>query len=223
MNALRAAVATLAKLYRPRPALRDPLQIILWENIGYLIDDERRAALFDEFATRVGLSAGAIAKAKDSVLVDIAKRGGMNPRVRVERWRTIGAIASTHGDLKVALRALPAPKARALLKKFPAIGDPGADKILLFSGIEVRPALESNGLRTMLRLGLAPVGRSYAASYDAAVDVLGRDGEGTQAWYMRAYGVLRAHGQALCKRSAPQCVACPLDSSCAHVMPASGY
>ena len=107
-------------------------------------------------------------KAKDSVLADISKRGGMNPGVRVERWRTIAAIAATssgNGDLKSALKALPTLKARALLKKFPAIGDPGADKVLLFSGIEVRPALESNGLRAMLRLGLAPVERTYAASY----------------------------------------------------------
>ena len=33
------------------------------------------------------------------------------------------------------LRALPLAKARALLKLYPTIADPGADKILLFAGI----------------------------------------------------------------------------------------
>ena len=109
-------------------------------------------------------------------------------------------------------------KAHSLLKKFPAIGVPGADKVLLFSGIEVRPALESNGLRAMLRLGLAPVERSYAASYRKAVDVLREDGEPTRTWFIRSYSLLRAHGQSLCKRTKPQCLACPLDTTCAHLM-----
>jgi endonuclease III len=222
---IRRAVAALAKLYRPGRILSDPLQLILWDNIGYLIDDERRAALFDEFAERVGLDAEAILKAKASVLSDIAKRGGMNPGQRVERWKTIASICASQpgGDLFATLKGLPAPKRRALLKKFPAIGDPGADKILLFSGLEIRPALESNGLRTLLRLGLTPVEKSYGATHKAAVAVLAAEGETTRAWFMRAYSALRAHGQTLCKRTTPQCLACPLDPTCAHVMMASGY
>lgn len=225
MAELRRAVAALAKLYRPDRTLNDPLQIILWDNIGYLIDDERRAALFDEFAERVGLRAEAILNAKSSVLTDIAKRGGINPGQRVDRWKTIASICASQpgGDLSAALKALAAPQRRALLKRFPAIGDPGADKILLFSGIEIRPALESNGLRTMLRLGLAPVEKSYGATYKAAVAVLSAEGETTRAWFTRAYSVLRAHGQTLCKRTTPQCLACPLDRTCAHATLASGY
>jgi endonuclease-3 len=205
--------------------LRDPLQLILWENIGYLIDDERRSALFDEFAARVGLRADAILTAKDAVLTDIAKRGGMNPGTRVERWQVIASIAASQpdSDLLAALKTLPIAKARALLKKFPAIGDPGVDKILLFAGVDVRPALESNGLRAMLRLGLAPVGRSYAASYSAATSVLQAEGKATQAWFTSAYFALRGHGQTLCKRTKPQCLACPLDSSCAHLVMSSAH
>ncbi len=225
MSDVRAIVAQLAKLHKPVRALRDPLQLILWENIGYLIDDERRSALFDEFGARVGLRADVILKAKDGVLVDIAKRGGMNPATRVERWRVIASIAASqpNGDLVAALTALPMAKARALLKKFPAIGDPGVDKILLFSGIDARPALESNGLRAMLRLGLSPVGRSYAASYQAATSVLRTEGKPTRAWFTSAYFALRGHGQTLCKRTKPQCLACPLDSSCAHMIMAGAY
>lgn len=152
---VRTVIARLTRIYRPARALSEPLQLILWENIGYLIDDERRATLFAEFKERVGLTGSDIARAPRSVLLDIAKRGGMNAATRVERWRAIGEVATAAGDdLRAALRALPLRKARALIKKFPAIGDPGADKVLLLSGIDSRPALESNGLRVMLRLGI---------------------------------------------------------------------
>lgn len=43
MTDVRVIVARLKRVYRPQAVPRDPLQIILWENIGYLIDDERRA------------------------------------------------------------------------------------------------------------------------------------------------------------------------------------
>lgn len=220
---LDAVVTKLAKLYpAPRP-LTDPLALIVWENIGYLIDDARRAELFAEFGRRVGLDADKILRAPGAVLLDIAKRGGMNPGTRVSRLKNIAAIAQAAGKdgLLVALKALPLPKARALLKKFPAIADPGADKILLFSGISVQPALELNGLRVLVRLGFAEQKPSYSQSYKAAVRALAGEGEMDRKWLMQAYTSLRAHGQTLCKRSAPLCVACPLDKSCAH-MPAVG-
>ena len=143
----------------------------------------------------------------------------MRPAVRVERWRAIARIVleEADGDLGARLRALPLPKARALLKRFPSIADPGADRILLFSGMDVRPALDSNGLRIMLRLGAATSGSSYAVAYRNAVQALARQDGAGRAWLMDAYLVLQAHGRALCKRAGPDCLPCPLDAICAHV------
>ena len=125
---LKAAIAKLATLYPSPKPMSDPLALIVWENIGYLIDDTRRAALFEEFRTRVGLDADKIMRAQSSVLLDIAKRGGMNPGTRVSRLKNIAAIArECDGGLLAALKSLPLPKARTLLKKFPGIADPGAD------------------------------------------------------------------------------------------------
>jgi endonuclease-3 len=161
---LRATIAELARVY-PAPAiLTDPLQQILWDNIGYLIDDDRRAALFEEFHLRVGLTPSDIESADFETLFDIARRGGMRPETRVQRWRDIAALVQTRagGDLSGALANLNPAKARALLKAFPTIGDPGADRILLFAGRAARPCLESNGVRALARLGFFAEQRDYS-------------------------------------------------------------
>ena len=215
---LRAAIKRLAPLYPAGAVLTDPLAILVWENIGYLIDDDTRTELFDEFRRRIGLKAQEIANAPVSTIAGIAKRGGMHPQKRADRLKEIGrlAIRECDGDVVARLRALPLPKARALLKKFPAIGDPGADRILLFAGIAAVPALDSNGLRALVRMGFADEGKSYAQAYKSGVAALAKEGAGDFDWLRRAWLVLRAHGKALCKRSAPLCEPCPLDRVCAH-------
>lgn len=215
---LKTAVARLTKLYRPGEALTDPLAILVWENIGYLIDDARRAELFAEFQKKIGLTAHRIANAPMPVLTDIAKRGGMHPQKRAERLVEIGrlAIHECDGDIVGKLRALPLPKARSLLKKFPSVGDPGADRILLFSGIAPQPCLESNGLRALVRLGFCAEGKSYAQTYKGAIAALAGEGLADAEWLKRAYLVLRDHGKSLCKRSAPLCEPCPVDAVCPH-------
>lgn len=209
----------LAPLYDLGTPLSDPIAQLVWENIGYLIDDERRSVLFATFEARVGLTAHQIADAPAEVLAEIAGRGGMNPMTRVERLRSIGTLTLEvcDGDLAGALRSLPVAKARTVLKRFPTIGDPGADKILLFAGIAARPCLESNGLRALVRLGLCPQSGAYAPTYKAAMAVMAAQLPADLEVLKRAYLILRAHGRALCKRSEPLCAPCPLDQVCLHV------
>ncbi len=106
--------------------------------------------------------------------------------------------------------------ALAALKKFPAIGTPGAEKVLLFTRTAPLLALESNGLRVLLRLGVAPEGKGYDASYRAVRDALAGEITGRACeWLIRAHQLLRRHGQELCTRSHPRCDACPLEATCA--------
>ena len=220
---LLSLIADLSRHYSFQAPLSDPLSLILWENIGYLIDDARRQALFDEFRSRIGIHAEKIARAPHALLLDIARRGGMRPETRVERWRCIAEIVldACGGDLLAALRELPASKARTLLKRFPSIGDPGADRILLFCRIDARPSLDSNGLRTLVRLGFVVPGSSYSVTYRAAIACLDRTGPRKADWLISAHMLLREHGRNLCKRAVPLCLACPVDKACAHA-PAAG-
>src|SRR6266850_6641132 len=155
----------LEKLYgrpaRARP--RSALEWILWENAAYLLPDEKRARAFSELQKRTGLTAEGIAGLPPHELLEWARLGGMHPERRVSKLLEIAALVRERfgGDLEAALDG-PLPKARAALKRFPGIGDPGAEKILLFTGRHPFFALESNGLRVLLRLGHARPGKSYA-------------------------------------------------------------
>ena len=218
-SGLRAIIDRLIGEH-PRPkVMTSATRLILWENIGYLIDDERRARLFAQFEETVGVNARAIAEADEAVLMTIARQGGMRPETRVERWRTIARIIleAAGGDLDGLLPTLPRAKARTLLKRFPVIGDPGADKILLFAGLAARPALESNGLRVLARLGVFAEAASYPANHHRASDSLEAAGAGDAPWMIAAFHALRAHGQTPCKRGAPLCGSCALDAVCGHV------
>jgi endonuclease III len=203
---------------RPRPPqLTDPLDLILFENAAYLLDDERRAAAFQALRDQVGTRPIDILSAPSEALLAVAKLGGMDPARRVEKLRQIAHIAlhEFHGDLRSAL-GLPLPQAKKCLKRFPGIGDPGAEKILLFARAHLVLALDSNGLRVLVRIGLAREQASYAATYRAAQaavqDEVGEDYD----WIIRAHQLLRRHGQDLCRRSNPLCAVCPLKRGCVY-------
>src|SRR5215510_9452320 len=133
---LTKIVKELEKYYgRPEsPKVTDPLGMILLENVAYLVSDERREQAFNLLRERVGLTPPEILTAHEESLLEVARLGGMHPARRVEKLRRIAQIALQEfdGDLEAVLKQPPAQSKKAL-KKFPGIGDPGAEKILLFS------------------------------------------------------------------------------------------
>src|SRR5262245_19705852 len=104
----------------PPPKITDPLGLIIWESIAYLVEDDRRAAAFERLRKGVGLRADQILGASSQTLLDIAKVGGIHPELRASRLREIAHIVLNDfdGDLNTAL-ALPLPKAIKAFKKFP--------------------------------------------------------------------------------------------------------
>jgi len=207
----------LEALYGPPepPPPRGALEWILWENAAYLVPEEQRGACFRALKKRAGKDGAGILRARREELLELAQKGGMLPEQRVEKWLEIATTVQDDfdGDLEAVL-ALPLAKARAALKKFPGIGEPGAEKILLFTGTRPLFALESNGLRVLVRLGYAREEKSYSSTYRALRTALGPLEKRGAAWLQRAYLLLQRHGQELCKRSAPHCDDCPLREAC---------
>jgi endonuclease-3 len=201
---------------RPNPpAVAEPLHLIVWENIGYLVDDDRREIAFESLRNQVGLKPTDILAAPIEQLIGITKLGGIHPELRAQRLKEIAHIVLNDfaGDLTNAL-GLPSPKAIKALKKFPSIGEPGAEKILLFSKTCPILALESNGLRVLLRLGFGQQHKNYVASYRSVredlADQIGDDCD----FLIRAHQLLRRHGKETCRRNNPICADCPLRPNC---------
>lgn len=211
-------IARLRKFYGdpPPPPVTDPFEQVLWENVAYLADDDKRARAFSQLRKTVGTSPKGILKATPEKLLLVTRMGGMVPELRAERLRQIAEIAEIllKGRLDAVLGESLA-KAKKTLRQFPSIGEPGAEKILMFAGKYPVFGLESNGLRVLLRLGFAQEQKSYSASYRAVQMALSgqlpKDCESLTV----AHQLLRKHGQELCKRSQPSCGECPLLESCA--------
>lgn len=208
---------------RPEPPkVIDPFGLILLENVAYLLSDERREQAFNALRGRVGLTPPEIMMAHEETLLEVARLGGMRPEARVEKLRRIAQIALQEfdGDLDKILKQ-PLAQAKKSLKKFPGIGDPGAEKILLFSRTHPILALDSNGLRVLLRLGYGEERKNYSSTYrsaqEAVDDGLNKDFD----WLIATHQLLRRHGQQLCKTNEPMCLSCPVRSDCSYYQESS--
>jgi endonuclease III len=199
----------------PATGLVDPYAIVLHENAGYLVSDERRDELYARLVA-VAPTPAAMLGADRAALIELARAGGMRPEQRVERWRTIAEITleDADGDLAGALHRLPLPRAKKLLARYPVIGTPGVDRILLFAGIATVPSVDSNGLRVLERYAAIAAGLPYARGYREACAALSSAFPECGEPLRRAYVVLRRHGKTICRRARPECGRCPVATTC---------
>jgi endonuclease III len=172
-------------------------ELVLLENVGYLVDDADRKQALGRLRREVGLAPERILAAGPDRLADICV--GLRPGERAERLRRCA-------ELRLA---------GAGWRQFPGIGRPGAERIELFTGERAVLALESNGLRSLFRLGYGEPARSYDAVYRSvqadAADELAPE----VPVLVRAHQLVRRHGQQRCTRRDPGCGACPLAAGCA--------
>ena len=216
---LQQIVGALKKRYGvPKSPLqgRDPLTFIYLEVVGYLGPDDQRLAAFRALRDRVGLSPTAVLKAPMPVLSAICKVGGIFPDKRAARLKEIASLVldEFEGDLSTVL-SWEYGKARKALQKFPMIGESGADRILMLCGYPGVLGFQSNEHRTLNRLGYGEELRSYTRSYRLTRDAAQAELPRTNAALVQASLLLRAHGRATCKYSAPRCEECPLTARCA--------
>jgi len=200
------------------PPAKGPFELVIWENCCYLLPDERRAEVFEGLRARVGLEASKILAADRGVLLALAKRGGMRPETRVFRWLEIARITLEQfgGNLDAILRG-PYAQAKKALKLFPTIGDPGAEKILLFCGIGGGLPLESNGCRVLLRVGYGRAQpKNYGAQYRSIQEAVVGQLPGNAAALARAHLLLRQHGKTVCREKGPACGECGVVEMCGY-------
>ena len=198
------------------PKLNGPWEMVLWENVAYLANDDRRQQAFQTLEKQIGVEPARILSASDEALLEVT-RHGIIPEQFAEKLRKCAKIVleKFEGDLKPILQ-WPFAKAKKALQKFPGIGEPGAEKILLFARSYAVLAMESNGLRVLLRLGYGEEHKSYSTTYRLVQKAAGEGTEKDYALLMHAYMLLRHHGQTLCRRAGPMCDECPLAEDCEY-------
>ncbi len=205
------------ELRAPWPS--DPYEMIVWTNCGYPASDAKCNRGFAALKGEIGVKPEQILKAPKAKLARALRDSTMIPQLGAERLKEIARmVRKDHGgDLRVAIRG-PLPVARKVLKKFPVIGDPGADKILLFTKTAPLLAVPSNCLEVPLRLGFGEEDKNYDKSYRSIQQALAAGLPETFAARQRAYLLLKRHGQEICKRSKPLCDRCPLTEDCAYFL-----
>jgi endonuclease III len=196
------------------PKLDGPWEMILWENVAYLADDDRRQQAFQTLKKLIGTEPAQILSASDEALLEVTRHGIM-PELFAEKLRQCAKLLFEEfdGDLRPVLK-LPIPKAKRAFQKFPGIGEPGAEKNLLFTRTFPVLALESNGLRALLRLGFGEEKKSYSTTYRLVQKAIGEGLNKDYSWLIQTHLLLRRHGQELCRRSEPMCDKCPLAGDC---------
>jgi len=117
-------------------------------------------------------------------------------------------------DLRAGLIG-PLKEVRRRLKRFSNVADPGADRILLFGGIEPVAAVPSNCPHVLVRIQSGQERESYRVTYrEAQQAILSEVAENFDA-RTRAFLLLKKHGQDVCKRTKPLCNQCAVNTACA--------
>jgi endonuclease-3 len=205
-SALEKILSTLEKTFGRvgRAKRASAFDMLIAQTCGYPASDDACARGYDALARDVGTSADEILATPKGTLVKAMRAGGIVPEVRAKRLVQIAKAAKDGADFRL----------RAVLKKMPTIGDPGADKILLFTRKEPIAAVPSNAVQVPVRIGFGKEGASYASTYKSAQAALDHALPQTYDARIRAYQILRRHGQTICKRTRPKCELCPLTRDC---------
>jgi endonuclease III len=212
-----ALLDRLQKVYGPQEPRfpTDPYEFLLWWHCGYPASDAACAKGWEKLTQEVGIEPGKLLSAPPTKLASALKPGGMFPELRAEILKEIALCVQNRfeGDLRAALTG-PIAKARHTLKQFHGIADPGADRILLFARIAPIAAVPSNCVHVLVRIRQGDEGENYSAAYREAQRTIAQEVPEKFDARMRAYLLLKHHGQEICKRN-PKCERCPVSANCA--------
>jgi endonuclease III len=190
----------------------------VWWHCGYPASDAACAKGWESLTREIGVEPSRLLAANPAKLALALKPGGMVPDLRALRLKEIAERVEKEfgGHLLEGLKGLPIARVRAALKKFPNIADPGADRILLFGGISPVAAVPSNCPHVLVRIRIGVERENYGATYEEAQRMIEEDVPAKFDARIRAYLLLKSHGQKFCKLKNPRCGECPVAESCAY-------
>jgi endonuclease III len=195
----------------------DPYQFLVWWHCGYPASDATCARGWSALRNEIGIELLELLRVPQSKLAKALKAGGMVPELRAMRLQQIAERVQNEfgGDLRASL-AGPLSKVRKMLKKFPGIADPGADRILLFGHCSPVAAIPSNCPHVLVRIQSGLEREDYGVTYREAQSLIEAAVPDQFGPRTRAFLLLKEHGQSTCKRVKPKCDACTVSGHCAY-------
>lgn len=181
----------------------NPYEMILFVNCGYPATDLSCTKGYEPSKAEVGTKPDQILKAPSAIIAKLTKDAGMFPELRAERLKLIARIANENfgGDLNWALARMmkdektPAAKrltqVESALKEFPCIGEPTADKILLFACLSPVAAVPSAQTGVPQRIFFGTEDKNYGKGYRAAQEFMTAELPQDFAVRRRAYLLLK--------------------------------
>jgi endonuclease-3 len=206
----------------------EPYEMILFVNCGYPATDTSCAKGYEALKRGVGTKPEKILTAPKSKLAKLMRLGGIVPELRAERLKVIAKLVNEEfgGDLKWSLEKLLREEkngagrgirlAKKALKEFPVIGEPGADKILLFAELVPIAAVPSAYPGVAQRILFGQEDKNFGAGYRAAQEAMNAELSEKFDARRRAYLLLKRHGSEICKRTKPKCEICPVSGVCVY-------
>jgi endonuclease-3 len=195
----------------------DPYLFLVWWHCGYPASDKACAKGWELLTKEIGTEPRQLLAAPMPRLAGALKPGGMVPELRAMRLKEIASRIQDQfgGELRGALTG-PIAQIRKVLKSFPNIADPGADRILLFGGISPVAAVPSNCPHVLVRIQHGRERENYGVTYKEAQQAIEAELPEKFDPRTRAFLLLKQHGQEICKRTKPKCEQCPVKASCAY-------
>jgi endonuclease-3 len=219
MREVLEVLLKLEKVYGAQTAVwpNSPYDLVIWLNCGYPASDANCIRGWAAVRSTVGTRPEQILAAPREKLALALKAGGIVPELRANRLAEIASRVEMEfpKGFEKALASDPV-EARKILKKFPTIGDPGADRILLFTRIKAVAAVPSNCPQVLVRIRLGKEVEDYKVNYRAAQKALEESIPHDFEQRIRAYLLLKVHGESLCKRTNPKCGQCPICGDCKY-------
>ena len=193
----------------------EPYQFLIWWHCGYPASDAACQRGWESVKQKIGIDPRHILAASTRELASALKAGGMVSELRAARLKEVAFTVQEQfgGDLGNGLVG-PLKDVHKSLKKFPGIGDPGADRMLLFGGIAPVAAVPSNCPQVLVRIQLGQERENYGVTYKEAQQAILAGVRETFDARTRAYLLLKKHGQDVCKRAKPLCAQCVVNTAC---------
>lgn len=215
---LEPILDALEARYGPQTPLAptDPYRFLVWWHCGYPPAEARCEQGWQALKHEIGVEPQVLRAARPARLARVLGAGGLVPQLRAARVREVATrvLEDFAGDLAAGLARLSPAQAHAALRKFPGIGPPGADRIVLFAGLAPLAAVPSSCPYVLPRILSGRVAAEYRASYAQAQRAIEAGIPATFTLRQRAYLLVLRHGRELCKRARPQCALCPLAQGC---------